>query len=388
MLNVSQVLKVDSNPNPEMTPRRQAVLGLIIRSYVERGMPVGSKMFVQSYGLEISPATIRNEMAALEELGYLTHPHTSAGRIPTEAGYRYFVEHLLGETDLPLPEQRMISHQFHQARLELDQWVRLAVAVLAHTTRKAALATPPRSRESRFKHLELISLRDNVILMVLVLLGGTVKQQMLTLDEVVEQEQLSRLSNEINDRFRSKRWAEIEHEMRRLPESSRHFGRLVLRMVSQIMSAVDRQGDDALYRDGLLHILDEPEFALGGQARDIVQAIEGPSLNSIVSTAAPLQIGGMQIVIGGEGRWHEFTDLALVLSRYGVEGGASGLLGVVGPLRMTYDRTIGAVRYVASLMSDLVGDWYDVGERSDRQPGAEPGPTTAAQPPAGGQETA
>ena len=117
-------------------------------------------------------------------------------------GYRYFVEHLLGETELPLPEQLMIRHQFHQARLELDQWVRLAVAVLAHTTRKAALATPPRSRESRFKHLELISLRDTLVLLVLVLKGGTVKQQMLTLDEPVEQEALSRLSNQLNDQFR------------------------------------------------------------------------------------------------------------------------------------------------------------------------------------------
>lgn len=359
---------MDTRPNPEMSPRRQAVLGLIIRSYIERGMPVGSKMFVQSYGLDISPATIRNEMAALEDMGYLTHPHTSAGRIPTESGYRYFVEHLLGETELPLPEQHMISHQFHQARLELDQWVRLAVAVLAHTTRKAALATPPRAHEVRFKHVELISLRDNVVLMVLVLLGGTVKQQMLTLEEAAEQETLSRLSNEINDRFRGKRAGEIEGAMQRMPASSRHTSRFILRVVSQLMAAVDRQADDALYRDGLLHILEEPEFALGGQARDIMQAIEGPSLNSIVNTAAPPQIGGVQVLIGGEGRWHEFTDLALVLSRYGVEGGASGLLGVVGPLRMTYDRTIGAVRYVAGLMSDLVGDWYDVSERTAGNP--------------------
>jgi heat-inducible transcriptional repressor len=364
-----------------MTPRRQAVLGLIIRSYVERGMPVGSKTFVQSYGLEISPATIRNEMASLEEMGFLTHPHTSAGRIPTEAGYRYFVEHLLGETDLPLPEQHMISHQFHQARLELDQWVRLAVAVLAHTTRKAALATPPRAHESRFKHLELISLRDTVVLMVLVLVGGTVKQQMLTLDELVEQEALSRLSNEINDKFRGRRAAELEHGARRLSESHRGAGAFILRVVGQLMAAQDRQGDDALYRDGLLHILDEPEFALSGQARDIVHAIEGPSLNSIVTTAAPPQIGGVQVLIGGEGRWHEFTDLALVLSRYGVEGGASGLLGVVGPLRMTYDRTIGAVRYVAGLMSDLVGDWYDVGERA-----AEDRPAAETRPIEGGQD--
>ena len=132
-----------------MTPRRQAVLGLVIRSYVDRGLPVGSKAFVAGFGLEISPATIRNEMAALEEMGYLTHPHTSAGRVPTEQGYRYFVEYLLRETELPLPEQYKIRHQFHQARLELDQWVRLAVAVLAHTTRKQHWRRPrARARSS------------------------------------------------------------------------------------------------------------------------------------------------------------------------------------------------------------------------------------------------
>ena len=108
--------------NAKMTPRRQAVLGLVIRSYVDRGLPVGSKAFVAGFGLEISPATIRNEMAALEEMGYLTHPHTSAGRVPTEQGYRYFVEYLLRETELPLPEENKFRHQFHQARLELDQW--------------------------------------------------------------------------------------------------------------------------------------------------------------------------------------------------------------------------------------------------------------------------
>ena len=186
----------------EMTPRRQAVLGLVIRSYIERGSPMGSKAFV-GRGRDWTSVRrrIRNEMAALEEMGFLTHPHTSAGRTPTEMGYRYFVEYLLGETELPQPEQLMIRHQFHQARLELDQWVRRRWRGLAHTTRKPALATPPRSRESRFKHLELINLRDTLVLLVLVLMGGTVKQQMLTLDEPVEQEALSRISNQLNDQF-------------------------------------------------------------------------------------------------------------------------------------------------------------------------------------------
>lgn len=340
----------------DMTLRRQAVLGLVIRSYIEKGLPVGSKSFVETYGLGISAATIRNEMAVLEEMGYLTHPHTSAGRIPTEQGYRYFVEYLVGETELPMPEQLMIRHQFHQARVELDQWVRLAVAVLAHTTRKAALATSPRSFQSKFKHLELISLRDTVVLMVLVLMGGTVKQQMLTLDEPVEQETLSRLSNQLNEQFKGLTAGQVNARVAELSD----LGRQVARIIGQVISSVDGQAEQHLYRDGLIHILGEPEFSEGDQVRQMVQTLEGPSLATIVTAAAqPLEIGGVQVLIGGEGRWQEFSDLALVLSRYGVEGGASGLLGVVGPLRMTYDRTIGAVRLVSRLMSDLVSDWYE-----------------------------
>ena len=346
----------------KMTPRRQAILGLVIRSYVERGLPVGSKVFVQDYGLEISSATIRNEMAALEDLGFLTHPHTSAGRVPTEQGYRYFVEHLVGETELPLPEQYMIRHQFHQARLELDQWVRLAVAVLAHTTRKAAVATPPRARESKFKHLELIGLRDNLVLLVLVLQGGMVKQQMLTLDQPMDQESLSRLSNQLTERCKGLTGSQIGARL----AAHSGLGGQIGELVSQVMSAVDNQSTDALYRDGLMHILAEPEFAQGDQVRQMVQTLEGSSLVDVVmTTAEPLEIGGIQVLIGGEGKWREFADLSVVLSRYGVAGEASGLLGVVGPIRMSYDHTIGVVRYVSQLMSDLVSDWYDIRSGSE-----------------------
>ena len=216
------------------------------------------------------------------------------------------------------------------------------------------MATPPRTPESRFKHLELISLRDTLVLMVLVLQGGTVKQQMLNLDQPLEQESLSRISNQLNDVFAGLSGDQIAVLLETLPALQEQVGVIV----GQAMEMVDRQANP-IYRDGLLHILEEPEFLDGGQVRQMVQTLEGPFLVDAVTAAAqPLEIGGVQVLIGGEGRWHELAELSVVLSRYGVEGGASGLLGVIGPTRMTYDRIIGAVRYVSGLMSDLVSDCY------------------------------
>jgi heat-inducible transcriptional repressor len=342
----------------KMTPRRRAVLGLVIRSYIEHALPVGSKTFVAGYGLDVSSATIRNEMAALEEMGYLMHRHTSAGRVPTEQGYRFFVEHMVGETELPLAEKRMIRHQFHQTRLELEEWVRLAAAVLAHTTRKAALATPPRAHRSHFRHIELISLHECMVLLVLVLQGGTVNQRMLSLEESLDQEALSRLSNELNARLDGLAASDISEQIGAFTGLEAQLGGMVL----QAMNAADQSAGDLMYREGLAHILGEPEFAEGQPLRQMVQVLEGQSLVDVITTIAqPLEVGGVQVLIGGEGRWHELTELGLVLSRYGLKGSATGLLGVVGPIRMPYDRTIGAVRYVSQLMTALVSDWYSGG---------------------------
>ena len=176
-----------------LSDRQQAVLRLVIEEYVNSATPISSKTISAGHSMGVSSATIRNEMATLEEMGYLTHPHTSAGRVPTEAGYRYFVQKLMEQIDLPIEEQRMINHQFHQARLELDQWLRLSAAVLAHTSQNASLVTAPKSERCYLKHLELISIQDDVALLILVLQGGLVKQQILTLDTAVDQNELHSL---------------------------------------------------------------------------------------------------------------------------------------------------------------------------------------------------
>jgi heat-inducible transcriptional repressor len=164
----------------DLTERQQSLLALIVRAYTETAKPIGSKKLLDRYNLNISSATVRNEMAMLTDAGYLRQPHTSAGRVPTEAGYRYFVRGLLGDPELPNAEKRLISHQFHQAHADIDEWVRLSASVLAQHSHVAALVTTPRPERAIFKHLKLIATQGQQVLLVLVLQGGDVRQQILT----------------------------------------------------------------------------------------------------------------------------------------------------------------------------------------------------------------
>jgi heat-inducible transcriptional repressor len=338
----------------ELTTRQRTILGLVIREYVATAIPVGSKSITEQYGLRVSSATVRNEMAYLEELGYLTHPHTSAGRVPTEQGYRYFVQQLMGEIELPLAEQRTIRHQFYQVHLDLEQWMRLAAAVLARTARTAAVVTSPRPNHCRFKHVELISTHGPLVLLILVLEKGLVKQQMLTLTEVRGQEDLSRMSNWLNDAFRGLTADEIATESMTLPAFEQEVGHTI----AEIMRSVDRRGGE-VYHDGLLNVVDQPEFIASEGFQQVLRVLEERALlEAILSDALSFASNGVQVVIGGEGHWDELSECSLVLTRYGVNGEATGALGVLGPTRMPYERAVSTVRYVSRLLSDLLSGLY------------------------------
>jgi heat-inducible transcriptional repressor len=339
---------------PKLTERQQNILRLIVQEYIKTAAPVGSKTIATEYNLGVSAATVRNEMAQLEELGYLSHPHTSAGRVPTELGYRYFVEKLMEQTELPFEEQRMISHQFHQARLELDQWLRLSAAVLAHTSHNAALVTAPKSILCTLKHIELVSIKDNTVLLVLVLHGGTLKQQILTLDSPVEQDELSPLARQLTDLWNGLGKNGIAATAATFVDP---ISIAVSEVVVATMLRIEARRSSDIYRDGLLNTLNHPEFKNREGIQQIVRVLEERQLvDQLVGEA--LQHGGVQIIIGGEGRWEEFSDVGIVLARYGVEDEVTGAMGVLGPLRMPYSRTVSIVQYMSSLMSNLISDLY------------------------------
>lgn len=338
----------------ELTERQKTLLLLIVRDHIESAQPVGSKRLVEHYRLNLSPATIRNEMAALTEMGYLRQPHVSAGRVPTEAGYRYFVSQMMDQAVLPETVQRTISHQFHQSGADINQWMTLAASILAHQSQGVSVVTAPHIEQVKFKHVELISTQGRQVLMVLVLVGGEVNQQILTLAEPVSQERLSQTAARLNALLAGL----TLDAMTALPARSDALDQDILTLILQDMRCSTERVSGDIYTDGLSNVLAEPEFTETEEARRTLKLFGEPTtLKELLDrTAASGNVGGLQVLIGGEGVWEELRQCSMVIARYGVPGLATGTLGVLGPMRMSYARTIPTVRFVAGLLSDLVND--------------------------------
>ena len=337
----------------ELSDRQKFILTLVVHEYIRTALPVGSKNLVDNYQLEMSPATVRNEMGALTEMGYLRQPHTSAGRVPTEEGYRYFVGRLLRQTELPDSTRHMISHQFYQTRPDVDEWMKLAASILASQSHAASLVTLPHSEKVRVKHIELVSTRGLQILMVVVLLGGEVRQRMINLSEPLSQERLSNTA----DRVRLISAGMNIDELVALRSQVQRLEQDVLGWMIDEMRAADSNTGE-VFLDGLTNMMSEPEFSGNEEGRRALKVLEERSLlqDVLERSATASSVGGVQVIIGGEGTWEELRPFSMVLGRYGKPGQATGALGVLGPQRMSYGRTISTVRFLSSLLSSLVTD--------------------------------
>ena len=339
-----------------LSERQKLILALTIKEYTKSAQPVGSNRLLENYGLDMSSATIRSEMASLADQGYLRQPHTSAGRVPTEEGFRYFVGQLMGQTKLPSTTRQTITHQFYQAGQEVDHWMRLAASVLAKQSHGASLVTAPQHTRALFKHLELIAIRGRQVLMVLVMTSGEVRQQMLTLLEPVPQDALSTTANAVTQLCNGLDSRGIAS----LPLQTDPLVSDILKMVNDVMAAEENLISGEVYRDGIINVLTEPEFTESESARRALRVLEErPFLEDLLAqTVKNTEVGGVQVIIGGEGNWEELSECSMVLARYGLRGTATGTLGVLGPIRMRYGKTISTVRFVAGLLSEMVTETH------------------------------
>lgn len=344
---------------PELTPRQEQILTLIVKSYSSNPEPVGSKHLVETYNLNFSAATIRNEMAVLDELGYISAPHKSAGRVPTTRGYRYFVQRLIDGGELSGYEQKTIEQKLQSLPLATEQWMRLAATVLARTAQTASIVTPPIAETSLFKHVELISIRGRLVLMVLVLHSGQVHQRMLNLADPVPQEKLTEVAGRVNQLCLDLYANQIRMKSVQLPLLERE----ITELAADVMDRADNNQVRVVYREGLGDLIGT--FSDGQGAQQAVRLFEERAFLSMVlddllyPVTPTAEDDDVKVVVAGDGHWNELDRLSMVLGRYGVPGQMSGAVGVLGPTHINYGRAISTVRYVSSLMTNMLVDLYD-----------------------------
>ena len=335
-----------------LSTRTGVILNSIVDQYVVRAVPVPSQTLAHEPELGVSSATVRNEMAYLEKEGYITRPHTSAGSIPTDKGYRYYVESLQN-IQLPSAEQRLISHLFHQVEREVEEWLSLAATLLAQTVKNVAVVSLTKSADCKFKHIELVSLQDSLALFILVLHGARVRQKLISFDQPVSQLKLTTISTKLNAAYTGLSRRQISAIKMELPPTEQQITDYLL----EVMQAEDEQGYEESSLDGLHYTLSQPEFAHSERFLALMELVEHRSLLKAI-TPARLNQRGVHVIIGKENKEGAIQEYSVVLSRYGIPGEAIGTIGVVGPTRMPYARTIPTVAYLSYLLSEMVAGLY------------------------------
>lgn len=333
-----------------LTDRRSAILGLVIGEYIETAIPVSSRALVKRHDLAVSAATIRNELARLEEDGYITHPYTSAGRIPSDRGYRHYVEVLMSEEPVGTDEQRTIEHQLHQVRGGLDEWLSLTATILAGAVESFAVVTRPRGNDSRLKHAQLVELHGDLVLLVAVMDDGRVRQSVLSLTQPRTQQQLNVIAEQINQLLNNADGKSALDTAKTLEHTDEA---MIVNAIAELIG--EQRIAEETYLGGLQSVLQQPEFSEVGRLREAVDRLNAYDVRGLVDMAGNAEIGETRVLIGEEHGDAAMRDWSVVVTSYG-DDEATGTIAVLGPRRMQYQRSIPRVRYVASLMSSLLQD--------------------------------
>jgi heat-inducible transcriptional repressor len=337
----------------ELSERKAALLRDLVRLYIRTGEPVGSEALVAGSGLKVSSATIRNELAALEEMGYLTQPHTSAGRMPTDRGYRYFVDLLPTRIRLRDPERKAIVGFFDEALADVDEILRGTTHLLSRLTRYAALALAPSPREVPIARAELVPL-GTITLLLVVFESGRVEKRALELPETMGEEETERLSRRVTETLRGRPVHDAAQALSQGARKGSGAEQAVFAKVAGALKGIDEATEaEHVFLGGVANIAAEEAFRQHDTLRDMLEALERESEILLLlreAAAAP----PVTVTIGRENPMTGIWEASVVAAPYAAGGGSLGTIGVVGPLRMDYASAISAVREVANRLSAAV----------------------------------
>ena len=333
----------------ELGERRRKILAAVVDDYVKTAEPVGSETLMHRYNFGVKPATIRNELAAMSEMGYLRQPHTSAGRVPSDLGYRYYVDELMPTPALDPGEYRRVKHSYDPCEGEVEDILQQTCRILSSLTSYTSLVTPPQMDTISIKHVALSAVDRSKILVVTVLNTGHVDHRVVDCGVNQMPDDLAAVGNFINVRFREVGLSsfsasaneEILAEMLNLDWLYR---RITAVLKQALVSAID----DDIYMDGTANMLKQPEFAHGGRIASIMGILERRrALFQLLSEDAT-------VIIGAENQFDEMRECSFVTSRYSIGGEVRGSIGLIGPTRMDYRRAVAAVKFMASNLSELL----------------------------------
>jgi heat-inducible transcriptional repressor len=332
-----------------MEPRKAAILRAIVEKYVETAQPVGSQTVARSRRLGVSSATVRNDMTVLEREGYLVQPHTSAGRIPTDLGYRYFVDHFTQQGALAAPQHRAVSEFFTSAHQALEELLHETSQLLSHVTEHAAVVVGPQADAAVVRSMQLVVLQPGVVLAIAVLSNGAVEKEVLQLDRELDDARIAAAAAALGGQVTGHALADLpvippvgDPDVDHLVDAAR-----------EAFAARASTAGDHLYVGGTSRIAAEQEsFATVESAARLLEMLEHQVV--VVSLVRDLLDQGVTVRIGSENELEELRDCAIVLAPYEVEGEIAGTVGVLGPTRMDYRQALAAVAAVSQQLGRLL----------------------------------
>ena len=335
-----------------MEDRKQAILRAVVHEFTTSAVPVGSQALQSRYFVNLSSATIRSELAELADLGYLTQPHTSAGRVPTDSGYRYFVDFLMDVEPIPDRIKAFIQDELHAAPADVQALVERVAMTAAAVTQNASVASAPQGSLAKVKHMDLVSLEPKEVLLILLLEGNLLRQQVVNTAEPATQAQLTRLTARLNASLggRGSNEARRAYEAAALGLEKELLGRVVT-----VLDLYEKGSESLVVHDGVRNLLRQPEFAESSRLHQVLEVLEETRYLTLLLRQL-IGDSDLQIVIGSENSSSQLQGCAVVLTTYGPSERLKGVVGVVGPTRMAYSQTVARLQAVARGASDRMAE--------------------------------
>lgn len=337
----------------QMDDRKWTILQAIIKTYLETGEPVGSRTISKYPDLNLSSATIRNEMSDLEEMGYILQPHTSAGRIPSDAGYRFYVDRMMEDKDREVTEMKELMIQ-RQDKMEL--LLKQVVKVLAANTNYATMISGPQYHQTKLKFIQLSVVSPSQILAVIVAEGNVVKNKMINMEHGLDQETILKLNILLNSSLNGLTIEQINlATISKLKEEAGIHSELVSRVLDTVAEAISQKEDVEIYTSGATNFFRYPELSDSEKASELISAFEEKHpLASLMDGPEPeMDEHGIQVYIGQETPVPTMKDCSVVTASYDLGDGMYGRIGIVGPKRMDYDRVVGVLKNLTQQLDEL-----------------------------------